>query len=333
MSLKNSIYHASLSLVLAVANAAGKTDIPLLVTNNCRDTVWPGLFTSNGSGPESTGFELSAGSSRNLSVLSDWNGRIWGRTNCTFNGDRVGSCGTGACGTSLECSATGETATLAEFNLQAHANQSFYDISLVDGYNLPMAIQIIPTNGTSVPPSNETNLICAGSLQGFNPNKNFNPYNTTDSTYYGTTSSQPLSFESKMSHADVSHWCPWDLQFTPMEEVGNTRLPFDPCRSLCTKTGKSEHCCTGKHNSAKTCKPNYYSKRAKAVCPDAYSFAYDDASSTFTVPTGTGFEVVFCPEGRSTVIKRTLAGTSGAGSLGRSLLTLWTGVVVAVWFS
>lgn len=82
---------------------------------------------------------------------------------------------------------------------------------------------------------------------------------------------------------------------------------------------------------------NYYSKRAKAVCPDAYSFAYDDASSTFTVPTGTGFEVVFCPAGRSTIIKKTLAGTSGAGlsagGLERSLVALWVGVIIAVWFS
>ncbi|TID12847.1 Osmotin thaumatin-like protein [Venturia nashicola] len=332
MSLRNFMYHAS--WILPVANAAGKTEVPLLVTNSCRDTVWPGLFTSGGTGPETMGFELTTGSTRNLSVLSDWNGRIWGRTNCTFDGKGVGSCGTGACGTSLVCSATGETATLAEFNLEAHADQSFYDISLVDGYNLPMAIQIIPTNGTSVPPSNETNLICAGSLQGFDPNKNFNPYNTTKNPYYGTTSTHPLSFDTKMSQADISHWCPWDLQFHPVEEVGNTRPPFDPCLSLCTKTGKPEHCCTGKkHNSAKTCKANYYSKRAKAVCPDAYSFAYDDDSSTFTVPTGTGFEVVFCPVGRSTVIKKTLGGTSGARSLETSLFAILAGVLIALWFS
>jgi hypothetical protein len=56
---------------------------------------------------------------------------------------------------------------------------------------------------------------------------------------------------------------------------------------------------------------NYYSKRAKQVCPDAYSYAYDDATSTFTVPTGTGFEIVFCPEGKSAVIKKVLAGSLG----------------------
>lgn len=104
MLLQNFIYLAA--WVLPVVNAAGKTDVPLLVTNNCRETVWPGLFTSNGGGPDSLGFELKTKSSRNLTVISDWNGRIWGRTNCTFDDKGVGSCGTGACGTALECVAT-----------------------------------------------------------------------------------------------------------------------------------------------------------------------------------------------------------------------------------
>jgi hypothetical protein len=41
------------------------------------------------------------------------------------------------------------------------------------------------------------------------------------------------------------------------------------------------------------------------VCPDAYSYAYDDATSTFAVPSGGGWEVTFCPPGRSTNILKT----------------------------
>jgi hypothetical protein len=41
------------------------------------------------------------------------------------------------------------------------------------------------------------------------------------------------------------------------------------------------------------------------VCPDAYSYAYDDQTSTFITPQGGGFEVVFCPAGRSTNILAT----------------------------
>ena len=59
------------------------------------------------------------------------------------------------------------------------------------------------------------------------------------------------------------------------------------------------------------------------MCPDAYSYAFDDETSTFIIPQGGGFEIVFCPPGRSTNILnvfgnqlRSLA--AGAGSAGVS---------------
>ncbi|OAE25145.1 hypothetical protein AXG93_3217s1620 [Marchantia polymorpha subsp. ruderalis] len=33
----------------------------------------------------------------------------------------------------------------------------------------------------------------------------------------------------------------------------------------------------------------------KTACPEAYSYNFDDANSTFTCPTGSDYEVVFCP--------------------------------------
>ena len=62
----------------------------------------------------------------------------------------------------------------------------------------------------------------------------------------------------------------------------------------------------GKYHNPKVCKPSRYSMAAKAICPDAYSFAFDDQKSTFIVPKGGGWEVVLCPEGRSTNILRQL---------------------------
>lgn len=84
----------------------------------------------------------------------------------------------------------------------------------------------------------------------------------------------------------------------------------------------SRHCCKNKYNDPKKCKPDLYSKRAKSVCGDAYSFgewpacfwksgcwltsqAYDDQSSTFTVPSGAGFQVIFCPGGESSSFMKT----------------------------
>lgn len=76
--------------------------IPLIVTNNCGDTIWPGIATQGGEGPESSGFELAPGETSNMTVGSNWIGRVWGRTNCTVSGDTA-TCVTGDCFGQMEC--------------------------------------------------------------------------------------------------------------------------------------------------------------------------------------------------------------------------------------
>ena len=125
-----------------------------------------------------------------------------------------------------------------------------------------------------------------------------------------------------MSSAQISSWCPWDFQLTPPPRPGYGVFPypvdnivrpvFDPCLSACAKTGAASDCCTGSYNNPKSCKPSFYSNKAKLVCPDAYSYAYDDSSSTFILPTGGGWEVTFCPLGRSTNILKTFKAQLGA---------------------
>jgi len=89
--------------------------IPLVVTNNCDETIWPGLATQNGLGPTVGGFELAPGKSKKLYVSADWQGRVWGRTNCSFNDDGSGprvkggldgngkACLTGDCNGRVDC--------------------------------------------------------------------------------------------------------------------------------------------------------------------------------------------------------------------------------------
>lgn len=124
-----------------------------------------------------------------------------------------------------------------------------------------------------------------------------------------------------MTTSEVTSWCPWDLQTTPPTAPGNGVYPypdtniqrsaFDPCLSACAKYNKPQYCCTGSYDSPSSCSPNYYSTAAKAVCPDAYSYAYDDQTSTFIISKGPGFEVIFCPGGRSTTITAARAARSG----------------------
>ncbi|KAM3422518.1 hypothetical protein BST61_g19 [Cercospora zeina] len=291
--------------------------IQIRIINKCPDIIWPGIAENDGE--SSDGFELAAGSNRTISVAADWKGRIWGRTNCTFpSGDNLpGNCLTGECG-AMKCRQAGNPpATLAEFDMHGSADQAYYDISLVDGYNLPLAIVLepnkVPALG-SVKLSEKTPS-CVGSLDGFAAASTFNPY-SNNQQFLGTSNSDQLPFETKTTSQGLSSWCPFDLLVSPPKVPGDGVYPypdgnikrpdFSPCNSACQKYGRAKYCCTGEHDRG-NCFPNYYSKAAKAVCPDAYSYPHDDTKSTFSVAMGGNWQVVFCPGGRSTNILATLA--------------------------
>ncbi|KAH7523498.1 thaumatin-like protein 1 [Ziziphus jujuba] len=120
--------------------------------NRCGYTVWPGILSNAGSDKlESTGFELQPGGSRSFQAPPNWSGRFWGRTGCAFDPNTgQGSCTTGDCGSNqVECNGAGANppATLAEFTI-ASASQDFYDVSLVDGYNIQMIVDASGGSGT-----------------------------------------------------------------------------------------------------------------------------------------------------------------------------------------
>ncbi|CAL9173201.1 unnamed protein product, partial [Musa hybrid cultivar] len=126
------------------------------IINYCKTTIWPGITPGNSF--NGGGFPLKPGESVVFTAPVGWSGRIWGRTGCDFDRDGNGSCQTGACGSVLKCSASGQTpATLAEFTL---APLDFYDVSLVDGFNLP--ITVTPVNGQG---GNCSSAGCDGDLR------------------------------------------------------------------------------------------------------------------------------------------------------------------------
>ncbi|GKE45535.1 thaumatin-like protein 1, partial [Tanacetum coccineum] len=57
---------------------------------------------------------------------------------------------------------------------------------------------------------------------------------------------------------------------------------------------RAEYCCKGEFSSPKSCQPTAYSQVFKTACPRSYSYAYDDATSTFTC-TGADYVITFCP--------------------------------------
>ena len=184
----------------------------------------------------------------------------------------------------------------------------------------------MPAANTSDIPPNLTNTACvatAGYLAA--PAR-------TGTAYANATF--PMPYEDGQTNDGVGHWCPWDLQEYPPNKPGDGVYPypddkirrptFDPCFSACAKTGDPRDCCTGSYASPQACHPSLYSASAKSVCPDAYSFAFDDQTSTFVIPSGGGWEVVFCPAGRSTNILATfgaqLSALASSGNVSRQIL-------------
>ncbi|GLT39259.1 hypothetical protein SLA2020_134600 [Shorea laevis] len=220
----------------------GATGAKFTFINRCDFTVWPGILAGSGSAIlDSTGFELTKGSSRSFQAPTGWSGRFWGRTGCNFDEAGHGSCATGDCGSGeMECNGAGATppATLAEFTLGS-GTQDFYDVSLVDGYNLPMFVEVSGGSGA-----------CA----------------------------------STGCAADLNRRCPAELR----ADGGYA------CKSACEAFGSPEYCCSGEYNTPAACKPSMYSQMFKSACPKSYSYAYDDATSTFTC-TGADYTITFCP--------------------------------------
>ncbi|KAG7546365.1 Thaumatin family [Arabidopsis suecica] len=248
-----SFYSIILSFLFFHAlHLVGSDGATITIVNRCSFTVWPGILSNSGSGDiGTTGFELVPGDSRSFQAPASWSGRFWARTGCNFNSDTgrgQGTCLTGDCGSNqVECNGAGAKppATLAEFTIGSGPEdparkQDFYDVSLVDGYNVPMLVE------------------ASGGSEG-----------TCQTTGCVT---------------DLNQKCPTELRFGS----------GSACKSACEAFGSPEYCCSGAYAAPTECKPSMYSEIFKSACPRSYSYAFDDATSTFTC-TDADYTITLCP--------------------------------------
>ncbi|KAL3640989.1 hypothetical protein CASFOL_015957 [Castilleja foliolosa] len=252
------------SLIAGVYSSAKFTFL-----NKCSYTVWPGILSNSGIAQlQTTGFALQNGEAREVDAPSSWGGRFWGRTHCAEDSAGKFSCGTGDCGSGkLDCAGGGAAppATLAEFTLDGSNGKDFYDVSLVDGYNLPMLV--VPQGGSGENCSNTGCLV------------------------------------------DLNGPCPSEMRVTSGDGAGVA------CKSACEAFDKDEYCCRGAYGTPDVCQPTQYSQLFKNACPRAYSYAYDDGSSTFTCAGATAYTITFCPS-PNTSQKSSSGGGSNPGSDG-----------------
>ncbi|WVZ91445.1 hypothetical protein U9M48_037614 [Paspalum notatum var. saurae] len=163
-------------VVLLAAFSAGTNAGTFTITNNCGSTIWPAGIPVGG------GTQLNPGQTWTVNVPAGTSsGRFWGRTGCSFNGG-TGSCQTGDCAGQLSCTLSGQPpTTLAEYTLgTTGGNRDYYDISVIDGYNLAMSFSC----------STGDTIVCTepGCPQAYlNPNDNSKVHNCAGNSNYQIT--------------------------------------------------------------------------------------------------------------------------------------------------
>nr|GEW03903.1 hypothetical protein [Tanacetum cinerariifolium] len=135
------------ALLIAINLIHGVHSAVFTVKNNCPYSIAPATLTGSGAVASTTGFQLASGASNNINIPTPWSGRVWVRFECSNNGGRF-QCNGGDCGSGqVACNGAGAKppATLAEFTIGGSGGKDFYDVSLVDGFNLP--VSIVPNGG------------------------------------------------------------------------------------------------------------------------------------------------------------------------------------------
>ena len=237
--------------------------------------------------PNKGGWKLKSGDKSTVSVSKGWGGRVWARTGCVFNDQDKGNCATGQCGPNFDCKGKGgdPPATVLEFTFDADTDPvvDFYDLSLVDGYNLPASLK---------PISSTTQI-----TDSFDPKNKF-------------------VCGAPKCNSDVLKNCPDELQVKLPNEKGEDVVVgcLSPCKAGVEPNAM--YCCDSPYNCSPhsescdsgeiPCDPENtwdvnYTKIFKDACPMAYSYPYDDPDSTFTCQskddTLSSYEIEFCPNG------------------------------------
>lgn len=102
-----------------------EADKSIIVVNQCDHDLQVG-YQTNGE-PNGQVIPVAQGDSSELPIEDDWAGRVWARRSCDVH----------------DCTLAGaeNPASLAEFKMNGAEDIDYYDVSFVDGYNLPMRIE------------------------------------------------------------------------------------------------------------------------------------------------------------------------------------------------
>ncbi len=330
--------------------------------------------------PASGSLLLAAGTSTKVTLATPpqsnvkWSGNIYGSTGCNSGGQ---SCQTGACVGGSCPAGTGPVGptTLAELTLLTNGPDT-YDVSMINGVNLPLSIAPTPGQKFGTPPAGAAaDYFCGApgkprplnsALQGctwqFNPTikqidqspflRMVGPGGNACTQDSDCTSPQLCGLAMTVGLTTVSQVCGTQIGWWTADEVctftgsafgapfncsagvygqgtnTNLYLCSGVNASTCYGSSSTATCCgcpqwtfDGKALAAamscgannQTTNPSWnqiaqpWAQFAKQACPTAYSFPFDDATSTFTcagsnsAANAVDYTITYCPGGKSGV--------------------------------
>lgn len=203
--------------------------------------------------------------------------------------------------------------SLAEITFAGWGGLDYYDISLVDGYNLPIRME--PTGGFEKTNHGKYDCNPAGCHADLNAKcpAELATKNSGGETWIADIKKFMQVAQARKSSEQLM-WRAWSNSYYVLHSsiVKSTKPSYlttyfshagwtVSCMSACMKFNTDQYCCRGAHDQPHTCKardwPVNYPAIFKSACPDAYSYAYDDETSTFTCKgkPAANYLITFCP--------------------------------------
>jgi len=267
----------NVALLFAAISFAFAGDLHrLTIINRCSFDVWMDSLNNPDHRPlPDHTVHLAPGNSHEYYFPNGvWAGRWWPKLGCDSVGQNCSS------GQSMEpcppmgCQPPGDTKI--EFNFQNGDGKSastvtWYDISLVDGYSLP--VSIIPRGGDS---GECRSTMCRLSFDECPTNEAA----VGDLRWSGSNSDARVA--QCLSPCKKWGW-PTPLGLGQSEEM-------EPGASFCCPASLTASHCKQRVEETK------YVDVVRRLCPTAYSWAYDDNAGLHTCPPETVFDVTICPQ-------------------------------------
>lgn len=271
----------------------------LRVTNQCGSPIW---VAHSDNVPDAQNVMLGKGQSRDYNIPDGGLSavRLWPKIGCDASGhnckigDSVAPCPSGGCQPPVDSKFE------ASFAPKGGAAATWYNLSQVDGYTLPF--KVVPRG-----PGSENGSCVASDCSHLSLDACPGDEDMSGGGAYPGFEHEDLRIRDASGAvigclSPCKKWnypAPWGLGKSESEGPGLhlcCPTPIDPASGQCTEQNacmSSQACSNG--GDARSVVHTDYVNDMHAMCPSAYSYAYDDAAGLHNCPSEVGFEVTFCP--------------------------------------